>query len=257
MPPSADKYQKGRIVWRKDHAPDLWSVRIATEARLSFEPGQYVTLGVEEGAKMIERAYSICSAPFEDELELFFELVPQGQLTPRLHALGPGDELWLRQRAKGAFMLDRAGGRTNHFFCATVTGIAPVVSIVRALRRDPPREQRLVVLQAASRPHEFGYLDELQDAARESGGWLTYVPSISRPWEDPSWRGEVGRVEDVLRKYLDETRCAPETTTAYLCGHPQMIENAKGILLRRGFPRENLHVEVYWMPRKEKSPAAP
>ena len=252
MAPSPEKYQRGRITWRKDHAPDLWSVRIAPEKPIPFQPGQYLTLGVEDGTRMIERAYSICSAPAEPELELFFELVPQGLLTPKLYPLQPGDQLWLRNRTKGTFTLDRASGRRNHFFCVTVTGIAPVVSMVRALRRDPPRDLRLTVLQSASRSHELGYRDELERAARESGGWLRYVPTVSRPWEDPAWRGEVGRAEDVLRKYLDETECTPETTSAYLCGHPLMIENGKGILLRRGLPRESMHVEIYWMPKKEK-----
>jgi hypothetical protein len=34
-----------------------------------------------------------------------------------------------------------------------------------------------------------------------------------------------------------------------------MIENGKGILFRRGFDREDIHVEVYWMPKKEKAVA--
>ena len=77
--------------------------------------------------------------------------------------------------------------------------------------------------------------------------WLRYVPTISRPWEDPNWKGELGRVDDVLRKYVDTLDLASENTTAYLCGHPQMIVNAKGILLRAGFKQDNLHEEQYWV----------
>ncbi|MFL5411807.1 MAG: ferredoxin--NADP reductase [Myxococcales bacterium] len=250
---SADKYQGGRITWRKDYGPDLWSVRIAPDSPVSFEPGQYATLGVEDGSKVIERAYSVVSSPTESELEFFFELVPQGQLTPRLYALGPGDRVLLRHRAKGAFKLDRANEHKDHFFVTTVTGIAPVVSIVRTLRKEPAPGVRLVVLQAASRSHELGYQQELEAAEKESRGWLRYVPLVSRPWEDPGWKGEVGRAEDVMRKHLDTSGFDPGTTAVYLCGHPMMIENGKGILLRRGFDREDIHVEVYWMPKKEKA----
>src|SRR5207253_3694684 len=195
MPPSPEKFQRGRVVWRKDHAPDLWSVRIAPETRIEFQPGQYVTLGVEDAqtGRMIERAYSLCSAPSEAELEFFFELVPQGRLTPRLHEMKEGAEVWIRHRAKGAFTLVRE--RRNHFLAATVTGIAPGVSWVRALRGKRP-DLRLVIVQSASRSHELAYREELERAAAESGGWLTYVPVVSRPWEDPAWKGEMGRVED-------------------------------------------------------------
>jgi ferredoxin/flavodoxin---NADP+ reductase len=254
MAVSADKYQRGKVVSRKDYAKDLWTIRVAPEKRIDFVPGQYVTMGVADGSsgKMIERAYSVCSAPAEDELEFFLELVPHGQLTPRLYELKPGDELWLRHRAKGAFTLDTRSGRRNHFLVSTVTGVAPAVSMVRALRGRNP-DLRFVIVQSASRSYELGYREELERAAAESGGWLTYVPTVSRPWEDPEWKGEMGRAEDVLRKYLDLHGFTPKDCSGYLCGHPQMIENGKGILLRRGFDRAQIHVEVYWMPpRTEK-----
>jgi ferredoxin/flavodoxin---NADP+ reductase len=251
---SPEKYQRGRIVWRKDFAPDLWSIRVAPDKRVEFEPGQYATLGVEDSAtgKMIERAYSICSSPREEELEFFFELVPQGALTPRLYALNQGDQVWLRHRAKGAFTLKVEDGRRNHFLLATVTGVAPMVSMARYLHGQKP-DLNMLVVQAGSRSFELGYREELERAAAESGGWLRYVPSVSRPWEDPGWTGERGRTEDLIRKYLDEAGFGPDNCTAYLCGHPQMIENGKGILLRRGFDRDRIHVEIYWIPKKEKA----
>ena len=254
---SAEKYQRGRITWRQDHSKDLWSVRIAPEKRIEFEPGQYVTVGLEDQStgKMIERAYSVCSAPHEEEIEFFFERVPHGQLTPKLYELKPGEDVWMRHRAKGAFTIDRKSGRRNHFVVTTVTGVAPAVSMVRSLRREKP-DLHFYVVQGGSRSRELGYREELEQAAAESGGWLIYVPAVSRPWEDPEWKGERGRAEDVLRKHLDGAGFTPENCTAYLCGHPQMIENGKGILLRRGFDRAQIHVEVYWMPPKADKPAA-
>ncbi|MGA7626834.1 MAG: hypothetical protein WCA91_24970, partial [Candidatus Acidiferrales bacterium] len=77
-----------------------------------------------------------------------------------------------------------------------------------------------------------------------------YIPSISRPWEEPEWCGETGRVEDLIRKYADGWKLDPADTTGYLCGHPQMIELGMGILLRRGFAKTSLRQEVYWVPPK-------
>ncbi|HKB77123.1 MAG TPA: FAD-binding oxidoreductase, partial [Myxococcales bacterium] len=234
------KYQRGRVTWRKDHASDLWSVRIAPESRIEFEPGQYVTLGLTDPAtgKMIERAYSVCSAPHEEELEFFFELVPQGKLTPKLFELKPGADVWMRRRAKGAFTIDRRGGRRNHFMAATVTGIAPALSMVRSLRREKP-DLRLVIVQAGSRSHELGYREELERAAAESGGWLTYVPTVSRPWEDPEWKGERGRAEDVLRKHLDLGGFTPEDSTARRSTSRSTGCPRRPTLLRRPEPRGN------------------
>lgn len=246
-----DKFGKAVITERRDLSPDLWVVRLQAEQKLSFQAGQYATFGVVEDGVVVERPYSIVSSPYEDALEFFIELVPEGELTPRLHKLATGAELVVRKVAKGRFILDQKSGHKKHFFVATVTGIAPYCSMVRTLQRDWkegkfPEGFHILLLQGASRSSEFGYREEMERIARDVP-WFTYVPTVSRPWEDTSWRGEVGRCEDILRKYADQFELTPDNTTAYLCGHPQMIENAKGILQRRGFPKESLREEQYWV----------
>ena len=249
----ADRYQKIRIIWRQDHAPDLWSIRVRPEEPLSFKPGQYVTIGVEREGRVLERPYSIVSSPLEPEIEFFFELVPQGGLTPALHSLQAGDTLLMRRQAKGLFILDSKSGRRQHYLISTVTGVAPYVSMVRTLicqaRSSGSPDLRVVLLQAASRPFEFAYRQELE-AVGQGSKWFQYIPTVSRPWEDLAWKSEVGRVEDVLRKYLDSLGLEPASTTAYLCGHPGMIENAKGILTRRGFVKDNIREEAFWVREK-------
>jgi len=257
MTASADRFQKAKIIFRKDHTEDLWSIRVRPELPISFKPGQYATLGIEEGeGKVVERSYSICSSPHEAEVEFFFELVMKGRITPPLYHCQVGDTLLMRRNAKGSFTLDGRSGRKQHLLVCTVTGVAPYVSIARALAREARLGNhlgaRLVVLQAASRSWEFAYRDELEALAQEFP-WFNYIPAISRPWEDREWNGEVGRVEDILRKYIDELKLDPPHTTVYLCGHPQMIENGRGILRRRGFPKESIREEVYCAPRKEAS----
>jgi ferredoxin--NADP+ reductase len=77
--------------------------------------------------------------------------------------------------------------------------------------------------------------------------WLTYVPTVSRPWED-EWPGETGRVDDIIRKYADLWSLDGRHTTAYLCGHPEMLEHGKAILQRHGWPADALKAESYFVP---------
>jgi ferredoxin--NADP+ reductase len=248
-----DKFQKVEVIERKDYSDDLWSVRVQTEERFVFKPGQYATLAVERGSRLVQRAYSIVSSPAEEHLEFFFELVPQGELTPLLFNLQVGDAFWMRRQPRGLFLLDSASGHSKHLLLCTVTGVAPYVSMVRSLLREEaegkPVNYRIALIQAASRSWEFAYRDEL-DAAGQRCKWFQYVASVSRPWEDLKWGGEVGRVEDIARKYIDSLNFEPSETTAYLCGHPEMIENCKGLLKRRGFSKEQVREEIYWIPAK-------
>ena len=250
-----DKHYRTRIASRRDLAPDLWMIRVDPGAEFAFVPGQYATLGVERDSRLVERAYSIASSPHEKEVEFFFELVPEGKTTPPLHDLYPGDEVLMRKVAKGHFTLDLTQpSRTNHLLVSTVTGVAPFVSYVRKLFHDWKEgrfngENKLFLLNGASRSWEFGYREELEKIAGEAP-WFTCVFTVSRPSEDESWKGEVGRVDDVIRKYADEWGCTEANSVAYLCGHPEMIARGKGILKRIGFQKENLKEEFYWLPPK-------
>ena len=251
-----EKHYRARVTHRVEIAPDLWAIRIDAGGPFNFAPGQYATLGLERPDQRSERAYSIASAPHEREIEFFVELVPHGELTPQLYDLQVGDQLLMRKVPKGRFTLETSKpGRTKHLLLSTVTGVAPFVSYARACARawhegTFPAGHKLFLLNGASRSWEFGYREELESLA-SAMPWLEYVPTISRPWEDEQWKGETGRVDDLLRKYADRWGITAENSIAYLCGHPEMIEHSKGILKRIGFQKEVVKEEVYWVPSKD------
>lgn len=254
-----DKFYRAKITKRVDFSDDLWMIRVQPGGDFRFTAGQYATLGFETPEKLIERAYSIVSSPYENEIEFFLELVPQGELTPHLHKLQPGNDLSFRKVAKGRFTLDTKSGRTHHLLLCTVTGVAPFVSYVRTLHKDWKDgkftgEHKLFLIEGASRSWEFGYQAEMEAIAREVP-WLTYIPTISRPWENTEWKGETGRVDDIIRKYTDQWSLDGSNTSGYLCGHPDMIEHGKGILLRRGWQKDAMKEEVYFIPGKTPATA--
>jgi ferredoxin/flavodoxin---NADP+ reductase len=238
------------VASRRDVSPELWVIRLLPDERLAFVSGQYVTIGLPDGRRIVERPYSVASSPREHELEFFVELVHGGKLTPQLYDVPLGGEVLLRRLAKGRFVFDYQSGHVNHFMVATVTGVAPFRSMLRdflAAQAEGRRiEHRIVLLHAVSASVGFGYLDELSDAARHNS-WFRYVPTVSRIWWDAAWTGEVGRADDILRKHLDALSWTAADTTVYLCGNPGMIQNAKGILQRAGFGKESVKEERYWV----------
>jgi ferredoxin--NADP+ reductase len=256
--PLGEKHYVAKVIERKDLSEDLWLIRVDPGGPFTFKAGQYATLGVDHEGKRIERAYSIVSSPYEEGiLEFFIELVPQGELTPHLYKLQVGDTMLCRKISKGRFTLDLKSGRTNHLLLATVTGLAPFVSYVRTLYKDwksgnsdMPGSHKLYCIQGGSRSWEFGYRHEMEKYAAEVP-WLKYVSTISRPWEDPQWGGQTGRVDDLVRHYTTEWGLKPAETTGYLCGHPNMVENCRGILQRAGWQKGSMFEEVYFQPAKE------
>lgn len=252
MTQASEKHYQAEIISRRDLSPDLWIIRVQPGGNFRYVAGQYATLGEEKNGRRIERAYSIASSPYEEDLEFFIELVQQGSLTPHLYDKKPGDTLSCRRLAKGRFTLDLKSGRTHHLLLATVTGVAPFVSYVRTYYQDwkknqAPGDHRFYILQGASHPNELGYREELEKIAAEVP-WLRYVAAVSRPWVIPSWKGETGRVDDVIRKYTDLWKLEPDKTSAYLCGHPNMVDHGRGILQRAGWKKEAIAEEIYFIP---------
>ena len=207
----------------------------------SFKPGQYCTIG----SQGIERAYSIVSAPYEDDIELFVELVPppDGNLTPLLHDMKEGDTVTIRPRAKGIFTFDPK--LPNQLFVATVTGVVPYLSIIRQYLHDGQSGHHFYILMGASYKDEFGYDDELRKLASDHPDFITFVPTISRPDEEPNagWNGETGRVNAIVEKYASKWSLVPEDTIIYACGHPGMIEDVKDRMMPKGY---EVKEERFW-----------
>lgn len=242
-------YLAAAIERRLDVADDLAVFWLRPDEPLSFMPGQYLTLAAPgTDGRVVKRAYSIVSAPHEPLAELVIEHVPGGALTPLLWPLREGDTVWVRKKVVGHFLLDAE--RTRHVMACTVTGIAPFLSMFRAHAAaldagEAVPEHRFLVIHGASHAVEFGpYRAELAALAEEP--WLETVSTVSRPWGNPDWTGEIGRVEDVLRKHLDGLGWAGADVAGYACGHPQMIETAKGILRRAGVAEAHVHEEKYF-----------
>jgi len=250
-------YSELTLVERVDFSDDLAVFRLRAPAPVDFTAGQYATIGLmdESTDRPLLRPYSVASAPGSTELEFFIERVDDGDLTTRLWDLERGASIWMREKIVGRFVLDT--DRPFHVMAATVTGVAPYVSIARAQvealdEGDLDEPHRFLILHGGSRSWELGtYREELSGLAQRVD-WLDYVPTVSRPWEDPDWTGERGRVEDVLRKHLDATSFPLNETAVYTCGHPQMIDKAQGIFERAGIDEDAIHEEKYFV---EKSSA--
>ena len=226
-------FPKARLVERRDVTEDLMVIRLEPEegGSFSFKPGQYCTLGL--GA--IERAYSIASAPHENMLEVFVELVPDGELTPLMWQLQPGDAMSIRPRAKGIFTMDQKAH--HHFMMSTVTGVSPSVSMVRDYLHNHGEGHTFYILLGASYCDELTYDKEFIELAEKHPDVVKFVPTVSRPGDprNNGWEGPCGRVNVIAEEYLEKFRLPQEDTLVYACGHPGMIEDMKAKLPPKGW----------------------
>jgi len=204
--------------------------------------------------RMIRRAYSIASESRADEfLEFYLTVVMSGELTPRLFNLKIKDRVYVGPKAVGVFTLDKAPGK-HILMIGTGTGLAPYMSMLRSeLVCNGPRQ--FVVVHGARFSWDLGYRTELTGLARHCANFH-YVPVITRPQEDVTWRGRSGYLQNLVASGAIEEDTGlpltPDNFDIFLCGNPGMIETVIAWAEARGFVRDKghdigtLHTEEYW-----------
>lgn len=251
------------VVARTDWTDGLTTFRVRpTGWELpDFRPGQFANLALPAGddwdtehGKAVRRAYSIASTPGEEHLDFFIRRVDEGELTPSLFKMQPGDGVHLDERIAGHFTLDGAQDSEDLILVGTGTGVAPY----RPMILDPAtrgRFGRVLLFYSDRNTEDLGYLDEFR-ALEEEDPRFRFFPTITRKRDDEDWGGLTGRVQQHLDPAAYETLTGaalhPERCQVFLCGNPQMVIEVQKSLEELGFKRHRkrepgqLHMEKYW-----------
>ncbi len=221
-----------------------------------------------DGDRMVRRAFCIASGSRSDQyLEFYLTLILSGELTPRLFNLAVGDRLYVGPKADGIFTLGKASNK-HILMIGTGTGLAPYMSMIRTELgfRDNGRQglravwqcngsRKFVIAHGARYSWDLGYRTELMGLARHCSNFH-YLPVVTRPEEDPDWRGRTGYLQNLIasRAIWKETglEVTPDNFDVFLCGNPAMIDSVMAWAEARGFTRDrghetgNLHAERFW-----------
>jgi len=215
-------------------APDVLRVklRLPPTATFSFIPGQYIDV---IGANGIRRSYSLANASYSEKLlELHIRAVNGGSMSDYWFNHAKLNDLLRLNGPLGTYFL-RECAKTDIFFLATGTGIAPVKAILESLMHVPEEQQpqSITVLWGGRKPEDF-YID-----LAAIPGKHRYIPVISRPSE--GWTGAKGYVQDIFLSTAPDL----SKTAVYACGSDNMIRDAKELLLNAGLPTARFYSDAF------------
>lgn len=256
------------------YTPTLFGFTVTRPTSFKFTAGQFVRLGMNpeqlahfqadksvkntefEAEKTIFRAYSVVSSPYDEFLEFFSVVIPDGAFTSKLQYLQVGDTLWLNPQPFGFLTLARyqLPLPNDLWLLATGTGVAPFLSILKTLEVWE-QYRKIILVYSVRYSAELAYQDdiaELKAMYSEDGATFVFIPVVTR---DPEFTGlnqrlpvliETGELEKVAGQALDMA-----TSHVMLCGNPQMVEDTKAALKAKGLTMNrrgegNIAVENYW-----------
>jgi ferredoxin--NADP+ reductase len=249
------KWIEGKVVDKRLWTDRLVTLRIAAP-EVSFVAGQFARLALPAPASakepMLGRPYSFVNPPDQAPHEFYFNVLPQGPLSPRLAGLATGDTVWLLERANGFFCAAELPDAAALWCLSTGTGLGPFLSI---LRTEEPWEkfERIVLVHAVRHAADLSYEDVIAGIAASRPGRFGFATFVSRE----SHRGALpGRIPDAIRDGRLEAHTGVPLTAAnahaMLCGNPDMVRDTQTVLEARGMHRHrrrepgHFTVETYW-----------
>ena len=278
----SDNIQKVTVLSKTTWTPNLFSFTVSRPDSFKFTAGQFVRLGVNpsqlnyykqlskvadaEDEELDEalnedifRAYSIVSSPFDEILEFFSIVIPDGAFTSQLQHLEVGDELLLNTMPFGFLTLARYQKPLpkDLWLLATGTGLAPFLSMLQDLKTWEDYEH-IVLAYSARSTEELAYIEKIESLQEDFGtlvdnpAKLIFIPIVTR---EPV---EGALTERLPKLLLDGTLQARagidldiDSTHVMLCGNPEMVEDTKETLKSLGLVMNrrgegNIAVENYW-----------
>jgi len=227
---------EGRIAGKRHWSEALYSLMI--DAPLAdFSAGQYIKVALDVDGERVGRPYSLVNAPHERPLEIYFNEIPEGPLTPKLSDLEPGDRVWISHKAQGVFTMDNVVSRRHLWMLATGTALGVYLSMLKT--PEPwERFERVILVHGARNASELAYgetISELQ-AAHEDG--FTFISALTR---DASETALQGRITNLLQNGSLQDKAGADITAEdshlMLCGNSAMIKDVRAWLEERGLHR--------------------
>lgn len=230
----------------------LFSLRVQAPID-PFTAGQFAKLALEIDGERVQRAYSYVNAPDDDLLEFYLVTVPEGKLSPPLHALQPGDQVMITKEAAGFFVLEEVPPCQNLWMLATGTAIGPYLSILQQ-GEGLERFDNIVLVHAARYAADLSFLPLMQSLQQRYPGKLHIQTVVSREEIAGSLTGRVpalienGELERAVGLTMDA-----DSSHIMLCGNPQMVRDTQQLLketrnMRKHLKRKPGHMtsEHYW-----------
>ncbi|MGP4732898.1 MULTISPECIES: ferredoxin--NADP reductase [unclassified Psychrobacter] len=274
----SDNIQTVTVLSKTTWTPNLFSFTVSRPDSFKFTAGQFVRLGVNPSqlkyyqqtdasdetadaalSEDVFRAYSIVSSPFDEVIEFFSIVIPDGAFTSQLQHLQVGDELLLNTMPFGFLTLARYQKPLpkDLWLLATGTGLAPFLSMLQDLKTWEDYEH-IVLAYSARSLDELAYVEKIESLQEDFGALvdnpakLIFIPIVTRePVE--------GALSERLPKLLLEGTLEKQagialdidTTHVMLCGNPDMVEDTKEALKTLGLVMNrrgegNIAVENYW-----------
>jgi acetate---CoA ligase (ADP-forming) len=228
------KFHTATLTKKDTLASKYYYFEFESEEPLSYIPGQYVSVKV---APTRINSYSIAHADGENKFYLLVDTTPGGPGSKFFENIKPGDKM-AYMGPFGVFTFKKDDGAKRLLFLGTGSGCSPIRSMLEAALKDPDTNVPIHFYFGLRHSDDVFWKEYFEKLSEEHPNFHFNLV-LSKP--DEAWHGQVGHVTDILKQELpDASDCS-----AYLCGNPNMIDEASTILKEKNCPEERIYQEKF------------
>jgi len=238
----------------KKQTPDCVSVTFTIPAELkqdfAFAQGQNITLKASINGEEVRRSYSICTAPFENELTVAVKKVAEGKFSTYANErLQAGDMIEvLPPTGKFNTALD-AFNKKNYLAFAAGSGITPVISIIKTTLQTEPSSNFTLVFSNRDRASII-FFEELEGLKNKYLQRFNFINLLSRERTDADIF--FGRIDSDKLSQLNKLVDYTKQDEFFICGPEGMIFCVKDFLEAAGIDKKRIHFELFTTPGAAK-----
>ncbi len=218
------------------------------KSTFAYTHGQYLTLRMNIGGEDVRRAYSLCSAPRQDDnLTVTVKRVDGGRMSTHLNAhLQIGQTIEVMP-PEGRFFIPIDPTAERHYvLVAGGSGITPMMSILRTVLVEEPKS-KVSLIYANRNAQSIIFAQKIQELQQSYGDRLQVQHFLDDDFG--SNQAEKGPLTaPVLAETLTRLIQDNSQTHYFLCGPGGMMEQAKLGFESLNISTERIHIEYFTAP---------
>lgn len=235
-------WRVARVLETRDETPRARTLVLDVPHWPGHRAGQHVDVRlVAEDGYQAQRSYSIASPPEEKTVALTVERLDDGEVSPYLVGLGPGDGLEVRGPIGGYFVWQVALGGPL-LLVGGGSGIVPLMAMLRHHARADASVRSTVpirVLYSARTPEAMIYRAELEQL---DAPMVEVVRTFTRA-APSGWTGYRRRIDRAMLEQVSWPAAA--APRAYVCGPTPLVESVATLLVELGQPAARVWTERF------------
>ncbi|MFG1932674.1 ferredoxin reductase [Mycobacterium sp. NPDC048908] len=228
-----------RVVASEPETDTAQTIALEVPGWRGHAAGQHIDLKLTaEDGYTAQRSYSLSRPADGERIELTVQRLPDGEVSPYLTGLQPGEEIELRGPIGGWFVW-RPAQRGRILLVAGGSGIVPLMAMLRQRTADGDAEFRLVY--SVRSPADVFYAQELAQLERDCD-WLTTTVIYTRVATPQTARppGRIGGSDLTVPGFS-----VGGDVHVYVCGPTGFVESVTATLVGQGYRPSAIRTERF------------